>query len=318
MKLKQKSHIDNLENAIISVLKYFGIFRFPLTESEIHRFAGTKCDRSDIDLTLQTMADNGKVFKSDKGYYSLVDDDSWTHNRETGYDLAIGLLKKSHKYVKRISQFPFVESIAISGSLSKYYADEDWDIDYFIITKKNRLWISRTLLHFFKKFTFIRGNEHYYCMNYFIDETALEIDQKNVYAAIETVTLLPVYNEEVIIDLKKLNKPWIEKFLPNESYNEDLSYLISKKSEPLKKFIEKLILIFGADKFNSYLMHVTDRKWRSKWQRKNYPMEKYNEAFYTSLHISKNHPANFQSQILGALDGSTSGKLSKNFEECEM
>jgi hypothetical protein len=318
MKLKQKGHIDNLENAIISVLKYFGIFRFPLTEMEIHRFSSYKSDQYEVNITLSKMLKQGIVFKSGKGYYSLVNDESWTENRETGFDSAITLLNKSHKYVRRISRFPFVLSIAISGSLSKFYSDDDWDIDYFIITKKNRLWISRTLLHFFKKFTFIGGNEHYYCMNYFVDETALEIDQKNVYAAIETVTLLPVYNKDVIFKLKEINQPWIEKYLPNESYNEDLKYLISQKNESLKRLLERIICIFGADRLNRYFMKVTDRKWRNKWQRKNYPMDKYNEAFYTALNISKNHPANFQSQILNALEGKTSGKLSKNFEECEM
>src|SRR5699024_223499 len=77
---------------------------------------------------------------------------------------------------KIISKFPFVEFVGISGSISKNYADKNSDYDFFIITTKNRLWICRTLLHVFKKCTFLVGYQHNFCMNYFIDTDALELE----------------------------------------------------------------------------------------------------------------------------------------------
>ncbi len=316
--MKEKIKISDIKTSIENILKYFGIFRYPLKYTEIHRFLSLKCDINQVQEQLDVMVRNKEVFLSEQGFYSLADDYSWTENRLNGYDRAIDLLNRAHKYIKRIIRFPFVYSVAISGSLSKYYSDKEGDIDYFIITHKNRLWIARTLLHFYKKFTFFSGNEHYYCMNYFIDETALEIDQKNIYSAIETVTLIPVYNEDVIIELKKQNSFWIEEFLPNEQYEEDLKYVQKLNALWIKKIIEKAINLLGANGINLWLMKVTDRKWRKKWQNKLYPMERYNEAFFTSINISKNHPANFQAQILNAFDKDEPVALTKNFEECQM
>jgi hypothetical protein len=76
--------------------------------------------------------------------------------------------------------------------LSKNFADERADIDYFVVTKANRLWIARTLMHLFKKLTFLVGKQHYFCMNYFVDEEALTIQEKNLFTAVEVATLIPV------------------------------------------------------------------------------------------------------------------------------
>jgi hypothetical protein len=45
-------------------------------------------------------------------------------------------------------------------------------------------------------------------------------------------------------------------------------------------------------------MNLTNNKWRKKWARKNFPMEAYDLAFKTRLHVSKNHDKNYQEKIL--------------------
>ncbi len=296
-----KGKISKHREAVISTLEYFGLFKYPLTMDEIHRFMGEKIEYTLLVTCIEDLVEDGSINLSEDGYYSVGLNPDWSKERMAGNRRAQELLIASGKYVRKISSFPFVSSVAISGSLSKYYADEDADIDYFIITKTNRLWISRTLLHFFKKLTFIRGNEHYYCMNYFIDESALEIDQKNIYSAIETVTLIPVYNDDLIHTLK-LNNTWLRDFLPNETYTEDLAYILKPRKQYIKTFFESLINIFNPKGLNGTLMNITDRKWRKKWKKKSYPMDNYDQAFYTTLNISKNHPDNYQSQILTAID----------------
>ena len=113
--------------------------------------------------------------------------------------------------------------------MSKFYASENPDIDYFIITDPDRLWIARSLLHLFKKLTFITGHQHFYCMNYFIDTKALEITHPNLYSAIEVATLLPVYNIEMLRQFFIANA-WAWEFLPNHPGMTDLGYLLKTGS----------------------------------------------------------------------------------------
>ena len=293
MKLSLQQHIE-------STLTYFELFSYPLTAIEIHRFLNFACSMSDVEDQLVLMKENGKVVCSEQGYYSRLHQPRWTVERDMGNKRAEKLLKLSSRFVRVIKRFPFVEAIAISGSLSKYYADKDADIDYFIITTTNRLWIARTLLHLYKKLTFLRGHQHYYCMNYFIDQSALEIGDKNIYTAIELVTLLPVYNQEAILKLKHQNG-WFAEFLPNENLNQDERFLLPMNNCFFKSFLESFINVLWAKRLNQIFMQLTDRKWRAKWKKKSFPMDTYNQALHTSLHVSKNHPDDFQFQVLNAL-----------------
>jgi hypothetical protein len=188
--------------------------------------------------------------------------------------------------------------------------DKEPDIDYFIITEANRLWIARTMLHLFKKLTFFTGHQHYYCMNYFIDTEALTLEQKNQYTAIELATLLPAYNLTLIEKLINHN-PWLEHFLPNHPLNLKTDYLISTGRQPVKRFFEKIINGLGPEKLNMALMKITDRKWRKKWRHANYTPEEYNQAMQTEIHISKNHPDNYEKAVLDGLKEENPKKLSK-------
>jgi len=84
-------------------------------------------------------------------FYCLFNNYALAERRKKGNDAAAKLLKKADKAANFIAAFPFVKGVAISGSLSKKFADEDADIDFFIITAANRLWLARTFLHLFLK-----------------------------------------------------------------------------------------------------------------------------------------------------------------------
>ena len=82
------------------------------------------------------------------------------------------VLVKAKAKARFISKFPFVAAVGVSGSLSKGYYDSDSDIDFFIITQHNRLWICRTLLMVYKKI-FLLNSRKYFCPNYFISSEQL-------------------------------------------------------------------------------------------------------------------------------------------------
>ena len=101
--------------------------------------------------------------------------------------------------------FP-LERIGPFSSLSKNYADEHIDIDFFIITETNRLWIARTLMRVFYKMARLVGRHRWFCMNYYIDEAAMEIEEKNIFWPWEIITLIPMKGEEQINRFKQQNR----------------------------------------------------------------------------------------------------------------
>jgi len=288
--------IGNLRDGCLFTLKYFSLFKYPLTAKEIFEFNPFKTTQQQVDHTLATLLSDQIIFKIDD-FFLTQSDQAWVTERLAGNERAGRLLKKSGKYASVIASFPFVKSITLSGSLSKFYASVDDDVDYFIVTEKNRLWIARTFLHLFKKLTFITGHQHYFCMNYFVDTEALEIQHQNEYSAIETVTLIPVYNEELVAKILDENN-WTKSYLPNYPNKLNKDFMITKGGQYVKHLLENVINIFAADKLNSFLMNLTNRKWRQKWKRKGFDMSHYEKAFLTTEHISKNHPKDYEKSVL--------------------
>ena len=292
---------DSIEEGCIRCLSYFGIFRYPLTAEEVHRFLPLPAEEEAVREALQKLVEEKIIYFYD-GYFLPEDDRSRVAERFRGNEKALLLLGKTGRYARIISFFPFVRAIAVSGSLSKFHASENADIDYFIITDRNRLWIARTLLHLFKKLTFITGHQHYFCMNYFIDTGSLELENRNLYSAVEAVTLLPVYGQDLCERFERSNT-WVSDFLPNHPGMNNFFYLMKKRRQPIKHFIEKVLNIMAPEKTNRFLMNVTDRKWRRKWRGHGYSQEDYNRAFQTELHISRNHPDDYEKQVLDSLQG---------------
>lgn len=289
---------SKLQPAIDTTIRYYALFRYPLLVHEIQKSCQVACSPEDVREYLDEQVLNGNIYCYEGYYCSLPDIETLVHRRIAGNDKAAREIPLALKAGRIIYQFPFVRFVGISGSLSKGFSDKDTDFDFFIVTKKDRLWITRSLLHLFKKLTFVTGHQHRFCMNYFVDEQALQIEEKNIYTATELRTLLPVSGREVYSRLMQANA-WVAHFLPN--FEREMPGRISDKNNWLKKVASAVLNMPGATMLNQFLMKLTDKKWRVKWRRRGFPEEDYNLAFRTTLHVSKNHPANYQKRILEEL-----------------
>jgi len=280
----------------LSVLEYFELFFYPLRAEEILSYSSVICTPEEISSALEEQLAHHKIYEHNNYYSVNKDIKQQVIKREKGNKIAVIKTIDAKRIGRFIFGFPFVKFVGISGSLSKGYAGEKCDYDFFIITSNNRLWICRTILHLFKKITFLAGQQDKFCMNYFIDESALKIEEKNRFTATELLTLIPINRNKIYDDFLSSNN-WIHSFFPNNKLCADTNI----KTEPVrfgKKFLEFIFDHLFPRKLNKALMKLTDLKWRNKWARKDFPMEDYDLAFKTTLHVSKNHPLNHQKKVL--------------------
>ncbi len=287
---------EELKRSVISTLKYFHIFQHPLYAHEIQKFLSVRISRQDLSFVLNDMVRCGTIF-CEYGMYSLTNSSQVYLKRLVGSDIAAEKMKEANRSARLIARFPFVKCVCVSGSLSKGYADENSDIDFFIITAHKRLWICRTLLHLFKKVTFIINKQHSFCMNYFIDEQRMCLEEQNIFTATELSTLIPLYNTHIHDRLLDDNIGWIKNHFPNMNVLHDDKQQ-AKQVKTLKTLAEKCINWFRPEATNSFLMRLTDRVWRYKWRKKNYPMADYDLAMKTKWYVSKQHPLNYQKKVL--------------------
>ena len=285
--------MDNSLSAL-KALVYFDLFDYPLTKAEIGLFMDKKITPDELDEAISGLKSAGLVFLHGK-YYGLKNTPAPIQRREAGNELAAHLMGIAFRNSCFLYHFPFVRGIGISGSLSKNFADEKADIDYFIITKANRLWITRTVMHLFKKLTFLVGKQHHYCMNYYIDEEALTIQEKNTFTAVEVATLIPVCGNGSMEKFFTANH-WIETYHPN--YIVDVESRRNMRHSWIKRSLEFLINMLPADKLDHYLLKITTKRWKRKEAERRLNAAGRRMGLHTNKHFSKPNPEHFQSQIL--------------------
>ena len=278
---------------ILKTLVYFDRFNHPLTIEEIFAFMPFRYNLITVENALSSLLNDRVVFKTGE-FYALQDEPLMADKRIAGHKTAISQLAIAKKIASLLSRFPYVQTVAVSGSLSKFYADENTDIDFFIITSANRLWIARTLMHFFKKLTFIAGKQDWFCMNYYVDENEMGIPEKSLFTAIEIATLLPLQGKDCFTKFMAANS-WVNDYFPCYPFSNDAKEI---EKGMIRTAIERILNLHFFDSLENRLMKVTDRRWKKKAAKSKNQNGSHSIGMAVSQHFSKPDPKNFQQRIL--------------------
>jgi hypothetical protein len=260
----------------------------------------------DVAECLDHLAERNKLSRYGE-YYTLQKNESDIKRRIKGNREAERFLPLAKRQAELIAKFPFVRAVFASGSLSKGYMDENSDLDFFVITQPNRLWICRALLALYKRIV-LKNSHKYFCANYFIDTDHMEIEEKNLFTATELATLIPLWGHEYYRSLMSENLHWVNKIFPN--FSPKSTQLSESKNSRRKIIGEKLLDICLGNVGDRLLMKVAALRW-NKLYHKSYPEKDFSIAFKTKPHVSKNHPRNFQKSVMDSYGELEAQYLSK-------
>jgi len=302
-----RNEFIDTRKAIISILGYFDIFNYPLNRQEIKVFLPIIKTDMELEEGIISLLLEKSIFLI-QDFYTLRYDPGLIERRKVGNRKAQEMMKTAGQVGRFLSQFPFIKGLAISGSLSKNYADQKSDIDHFLITTKNRLWIARTLLFFLRKFASLMGEQDKYCLNYFIDEEELQIKEKNIYTAMELVTLAnPIGNETY--DHFLLANSWARDFFPNHPFLHIRAKRV--KENMFKRIVESCLNNTIGDYLDNLLMKITTRIWQ--FQIKSGRRDSKNQLRVVDFdkHFTKLNPRNFQEVFLSGYESKLLGLFQK-------
>jgi hypothetical protein len=278
------------ENAkrVLCTLIYFDLFSYPLTAQEIFERSTLK-NFNQVGEGLEELISQGIVFFV-RDFFCLHKNTALVEKRLAGNSQAAKSLQTAKRITSIIKRFPYVRGVMLSGSISKNYMDEDSDIDYFIITAPNRLWVSRLFFVLFQKLVFFNRYK-YLCYNYMVDEDHVAITDQTFYTAIEVSTLLPVYNFEVCEQFRQSNL-WTQAFFPNYPMADDA--LLKNRQSITQRlgefFFNNAILVNG---WIEYLMKKIETKWRARHSPtmfaggRNLQLKRYTAKAHTENHYNR-------------------------------
>lgn len=292
--------IDLLKNNVLRALLYYDIFSHPLSADELFTFIPENSVSKQDFCTLLEKASVEKncPFGSLGGYYYIKPNIQYIELRKQKENISRKMWRMAGIVTHVIKRFPFVRCVLVSGSLSKNSSNAASDIDFMIITEENRLWIARTMLMIFKKI-FLLNSYKYFCLNYYITSSHLEIEEKNIFTATEIVTVKATFNTQMMNDFVSANR-WVKEYFPNYALcdpslhspgckpNERISYF--------QRFAEFFFRGSIGDKLNRKFLQMTIKHWYNRYA--HIDRKERNLMFKSTENISKAHPHNMQKLIL--------------------
>lgn len=212
--------------AILKTVAYSSVFKYPLTLDQLWRFLiwdnNSRLSFSKFSRELNALVKTKKVFQIDS-LYLLENKKSWILDYRKQKKEGQRKLTIARKTAFLLSYIPTIEFIGLSGKLALLAASKNEDIDFFIITKKNSLWITRILILIFLLFVGLKRDpqsnktKDRICANMFVDKSRLRIPQseQDLFCAHEVSQLVPLVSKNNTYDLFLKENSWIKKYLPN-------------------------------------------------------------------------------------------------------
>lgn len=127
--------------------------------------------------------------------YLKIKDTQWKHEEK--------LWLKVKKYQKIFKYIPGILCVCVWNSLAMNAAHRYSDIDLFIITKTNRIWIGRILLTLLVSLLWqrktVKNHAGKFCLSFFITEKYLSLEniaiENDIYLQYWVQTLVPIVNK---------------------------------------------------------------------------------------------------------------------------
>lgn len=212
---------EHLARSILHTLAFFAAQEKAPTLLEL-RGALVRTDSGQSTPSLSELRDALTAELSDRvigrnGLYSLQECARHSELRLEKYRRSMALLRKARRWARGLAYVPYVEAAALSGSVAQINAGPESDIDLFIIVRPGRVFLARFLVSVY--FQIFGGRRHggeiagKFCLNHYVAEGSVLIQDRNLYTAQEYSGLIPVFGEKFLQKFWEDNAGWIGQFV---------------------------------------------------------------------------------------------------------
>ena len=221
--MQEERKTKNIKEAIYKTIVFFDIFSYPLTSFEIWQYLEYKCSLSDVEDALLEI-DKERIESSD-AYYFLKNRPNTTRTRARRYNYSDRKMKRALR-VSRVFKFiPWVKMIAIGNIIGGNNLKDGSDIDFFIVTDRNRIWLTRFFTTMLTKFLLLRPKVNNVrdkiCLSFYISADSLNLQSLHLnkdsdpYFVYWLANLIPIYQQNNFYNTFLEKNIWLRRTLPN-------------------------------------------------------------------------------------------------------
>ncbi len=237
--------MEQNKKSVLSTLIYSDIFDYPLKTTELEKYCIGKC--TDIEKTLAALVRSKEIIH-EHDLYCLRGRGEIIAKRLQRQKMSNKKLQLALQITKFLQIIPTIQLLGISGSLAMENAEEDEDIDIFVITKAGTIWTTRFFVLLLLQLIGKRrkwNDKHSrdsICANMFVDESnlMLPINKQNLFTAHEVIQMKPIFDRNNTYKKFLFSNQWIKQFLPSIH----ISRIVLPNYQKHNSWIEKMFKTF--------------------------------------------------------------------------
>lgn len=200
------------ERAVLQSVVYAALFDYPLTVAQLKEsLIGETADEATLMRWFNSSAHLQRALEYRDGYFFPRGRGDLLATRSRRERTSRALLADLRGALQLIVRMPFVRMVAISGSLAHLNADDDADLDLFVITRPHRVWTTTVITLAIAR---LLGWRTRLCLNYVVSERALWIAPADLFSANQIVHLHPLEGEATYLKFLDANR-FVRRFYPN-------------------------------------------------------------------------------------------------------
>jgi hypothetical protein len=247
--LPNNENIEEVKKAIMRSMAFFSLYELPISLINIHQYLYKIHSSYElVEKAVSELVSANKLVRKNE-LYSIRE---WDHGKfESNKAEIIKRWKKVNRYFWLLSLIPYVHQVSVINSLALGNAHQESDIDFFVVTKPNRLYFVRSIIIvLFRTLRVYKTREHInqrFCFGFYVTSNHLSLSSvllpdDDPHFAFWFASFAPVLNKKGYEELVLAN-PWIYTYFPNFDFELNLTKL-KKKNLVIRLFKAVFEIIF--------------------------------------------------------------------------
>ncbi|MBI5077145.1 hypothetical protein HZB94_02075 [Candidatus Falkowbacteria bacterium] len=239
------------EHSIKETIRYFDIFDFSLTDWEIYKNLWQPARSfafKEIQAALARIVEKAEI-GTREGFFFLKRRQDLVAARKKRYLLAQKKMKKARFCARLISWLPFVRAVFVCNDLAYFNAPLESDIDFAIITARERIWTARFLsaglMALLRQRPTPESRADKICLSFYCSEEELNLRPlayaDDIHFVYWLSQFVPLSGEKGIMEKFYFGNQWLREYLPNLVFPSAPRHWKITRRPVFKSVLEKLL-----------------------------------------------------------------------------
>ena len=200
------------EQSIAGSVLYASLFDYPLTLTQLRQtLIESEQTPTEILAAFERSDALRAIIAFEEGYFFPRGRADLIAERRRRSLRSRRFLARHRLFLAAVCALPYVRLVALSGSIAHMNLEGTGDLDLFIVTRGRHVWSVTVAVVLLAKLFHRRRTV---CANYVLADSALALDQQDLFSASQIIHLKPLVGAGVYAELLAAN-PFVARFYPN-------------------------------------------------------------------------------------------------------